>query len=430
MRGDVARALLVAWLLVVVLCAACGKKGPPLPPLVKVPTPPAEFSAERKADTIDFRFIVPSANTDGTRPANVARVDVYALPDQAERDPRMPVAPLTPVTVDELLKGAVKVASVTVKAPRDPNATIEPDDPDTEMEPPEGLGPDQGAVARVSDEIAAEAVAPGETSTRAKPAKRQPRDDENPGPLLSPPWVVPTRTYVSVGVTTRGRRGPLSARVAVPLIDPPEAPDEAEFTYEENAITVTWTPVPPRTAIQDPVGEDEDVLPSTPIGVPLPSIAYHVYDAASETRLTTSPVSKPEFSDARIAWGEERCYSVRAVETLNGLSIESDAAFTSCETLVDTFPPAAPKSLDAVASEGAISLIWEPNTEKDLVGYIVLRGAAPGDTLAPLTPAPIQETFFKDSVPAGVSYVYAVRAVDGAGNVSELSNRKQESARD
>jgi len=426
----------VSALIVVLACTACGKKGPPLPPLVKIPTAPAEFSAERRADTIEFRFVVPATNTDGTRPANVERVDVYALPAPAAPDPgAMPGAAITPppLTVSEILKTATRVATVAVKAPRDPNATIEPDDPDSDMDAPEGKGLDQGAPARVSDDLDAEIATPAGAAKREKarkPASHPTPDDENPQPLLSPPWIVPSRTYVSVGVTTRGRPGPLSARATVPLLDPPDAPDSAEFTYTENAIAVRWTPVAPHAAIQAPAGDDEGVLPSRPIGVELPTIAYNVYDAALDLKLTPAPLRAPEFSDPRIAWNQERCYSVRAVETRNGLSIESEPAFTACETLVDTFPPAAPKGLDAVAGDGAINLIWEPNGEKDLAGYIVLRGVATGGALEPITPVPIPQTFFKDAVPAGTAYVYAIRAVDGAGNVSELSNRKQESARD
>jgi hypothetical protein len=85
-----------------------------------------------------------------------------------------------------------------------------------------------------------------------------------------------------------------------------------------------------------------------------------------------------------------------------------------------------------VASEGAVSLIWEANTEPDLAGYIVLRGNAPGDTLAPLTPAPIKETTFRDATAkTGLRYVYAVVAVDSATpqNVSAQSNRVEETAR-
>ncbi len=91
----------------------------------------------------------------------------------------------------------------------------------------------------------------------------------------------------------------------------------------------------------------------------------------------------------------------------------------------------APKDLNVVPGQGYVSLIWQPNTERDLAGYIVLRGPAPGDTLEPITPAPIADTAFQDNnVPAGVRYVYAVRAVDKAGNLSPMSNRQEVGARD
>ena len=85
-----------------------------------------------------------------------------------------------------------------------------------------------------------------------------------------------------------------------------------------------------------------------------------------------------------------------------------------------------------MASEGAISLIWDSNTEADLAGYIVLRGRAGGATLQPLTQQPITETTFRDTtVRAGTRYVYAVVAVDKAtpANVSAQSNRVEETAR-
>ena len=92
--------------------------------------------------------------------------------------------------------------------------------------------------------------------------------------------------------------------------------------------------------------------------------------------------------------------------------------------------PAAPKELKAIPSEGAINLIWEPNAEKDLAGYIVMRGAATAETLEPITPSPIAETSLKDGVKAGVPYAYTVKAVDKAGNASPASARVVESARE
>jgi hypothetical protein len=145
--------------------------------------------------------------------------------------------------------------------------------------------------------------------------------------------------------------------------------------------------------------------------------------------LTKSPIEQPAYKDDRIAWGAERCYVVRTVESIGSLSIESDAAPKVCTTPVDTFPPAAPQDVHAVPGEKTINLIWEPNKEKDLAGYIVLRGVAPGEPLETLTPKPIQEARFTDTVPPGVRYVYAVRAIDKAGNVSAMSERVEETAR-
>jgi len=96
----------------------------------------------------------------------------------------------------------------------------------------------------------------------------------------------------------------------------------------------------------------------------------------------------------------------------------------------DTFPPEAPKGLAAVASAGVINLIWDANTEADLAGYVILRGEAPGATLQPLVKDPIRETRFADrTTQANVRYVYAIVAVDKAGNRSTPSTRVEEAAR-
>jgi fibronectin type 3 domain-containing protein len=174
------------------------------------------------------------------------------------------------------------------------------------------------------------------------------------------------------------------------------------------------------------------VLPSRNIGASRPAITYNVYDVsrpAVPEKLTKTPVTELTYLDNRMEWGQKRCYTVRTVDVVGSFSIESEAPPPVCDTLVDTFPPGAPKGAAGIASEGAINLIWEPNPEKDLAGYIVLRAAAPSEDLQPVTPAPIQETSFKDNVQSGVQYTYVVKAVDRAGNASAASARVVETAR-
>lgn len=437
----------VSALIVVILCASCGKKGPPLPPLVRLPAAPAEITAERRGDDVIVQFNVPNANTDNTRPANLSQADVFGFTGPAS------------VTDDQLLKQGVKVGSVAVRKPRDPDQTIDEDESASDLEPLEGDGLDQGARARVEERLTAAALAPVDPMTPSERKRARITPSDAAGPLLGPASPgISTRTYVAVGISTRGRKGPSSTRVAVPLVPPPPAPGTPTVTYNETAITVEWTPVEP---------SDTDVLPSHPLGTPLPTLAYHVYDVPApagsgssrtlpdasapsivsglpasargagsrasgdvlETRLTKEPLVETSYSDARITWGDQRCYAVRAVEMIDALSVESDERPATCVTLKDTFPPAPPKGLSGVASDGAISLIWEPSAEKDLAGYLVLRAPAPSSTLEPVTLEPIPATNFEDKVQAGVRYVYAIVAVDKAGNRSAPSNRLEETAR-
>ena len=404
-------------MIVVVLLSGCGKKGPPLAPLVKLPVPPADLAALRRGNTVDVSFTVPAVNTDGTRPANVASADVYAI-----------TAPVTvpPLSDAILLKLATKVGSVEVKAPSDPNETADADDPSDEVEAPEGPGLDQGAIARVKEPLTRDMLIPVAVPAdkHAPPVTTEARSG---APLLGP-QAVPVRTYIAVGTSARGRKGPVSKRITVPLVPPPPPPSGAAITYDETAITLTW-PTVAATAAAPPEG---DLLPSRVVGAARPTITYNVYDATNPeaaVKLTATPLADPKYADSRVVWGEKRCYTIVAAETIDGVVIESEPPPPACETLVDTFPPAVPKGLNSISGEGAINLIWEPNAEKDLAGYIVLRGVEPAATLQPITPAPIVEPSFTDKVQPGIAYVYAVRAVDRAGNTSDVSARVVDTAR-
>ncbi len=444
------------------LCA-CGHKAPPLPPFSRVPSAPADVKVARRADAVELQFTVPSTNTDGTRPANIERVDVYGFAGPDIKD-------------EELVKHErdLRLTSVAVKAPRDPNATVEPDESMADLDPLEGVGLDQGAVAHVRQALTAASLVP--PVIKKKPVKQPPVVENAFGPLLGPPATVPSFTLVAFGVSTHGRPGPMSSRVRVPLVPPPPRPSTPTVCYDETTITVSWFPPdgpPPQQERQEGQEEVLVALKTRPTWYPPPTIGYHVYEVPSpaatlagrvnaaesaappvaasavtappvvappatappvapgaagtaekpdakrlETRLTESPIATAEYLDHRMAWGTERCYAVRTVATIAGQSIESDQSPPTCEKLADTFPPAPPKGLRAVGGEGVINLIWLPNAERDLAGYILLRGKS-ADTLEPITAA-LQETTFRDGVPAGTHF-YAVKAIDKAGNLSEAS---------
>lgn len=400
-----------AILAAVLLTTACGKEGPPLPPLIRLPAAPADLRAERRGDSVTINFAVPSANTDGTRPANVARVEVYAI-----------TAPAT-ISEDQFLELGERVASVEAKAPRDPDDTVDPDEPVSDAAAPEGTGLDQGAAAVVTEKLSADAYRVADLPTSNPPVQASP----SPGaPLSGPPLVPLSRLYAAAGVSTSGRRGPLSARVGAPLVPAPPAVPKLDVSYDESAILLTWPPTAMLQPIQEPASAG--VLPATLTGWLLPTAGFNVYQTKedAETRLNESTLTAARFEDKRLEWGVERCYAVHVVHAYERLRVEGAASPVVCVTPADTFAPKPPTNVRVVPSEGAISLIWQRGEEQDLAGFVVLRAALPSDPLTPVTPSPIQETSFVDKVAPGVRYVYAVQAVDRAGNRSDPSTRSDE----
>ncbi|HEX3438587.1 MAG TPA: hypothetical protein VHT24_17590, partial [Pseudacidobacterium sp.] len=122
-----------------------------------------------------------------------------------------------------------------------------------------------------------------------------------------------------------------------------------------------------------------------------------------------------------------------AVVELSGRKIEV-ASIPSETVAVDTrdiFPPAVPTGLTAVASpdEHAINLLWSPNTENDLAGYIVYRREA-SSSAAPVRISPEQPVvgpaFLDTTARPGVRYAYSVSAIDQDHNESPRSPEVEE----
>ena len=119
------------------------------------------------------------------------------------------------------------------------------------------------------------------------------------------------------------------------------------------------------------------VTPPVPVTPPLPAkslgfqseaTTYHLFEvptaAAPEdpfalavpTPLTPQPTAVTAHVINGVTFGAERCFIVRPVEQMAGAVVMGPASPRTCVTPADTFPPAAPKSLAAIAGEGVISL--------------------------------------------------------------------------
>jgi hypothetical protein len=131
------------------------------------------------------------------------------------------------------------------------------------------------------------------------------------------------------------------------------------------------------------------------------------------------------FSLAGMAEGE---YHVRFLSTLSTY-VPLDTILTIRSGRSDTLPaPIRLRSRGIPAVTGltaswdaeaqAVALAWDPADSARAAGYNVYRAKA-GDLMgtAPLNPSPLRTPAYRDTaVESGMSYAYAVKAVDGNGN--------------
>jgi hypothetical protein len=431
-----------------VLAAAlgCGKKGPPLTPYVRIPQAIGAVDTRRLGDDVFLTFAVPAQNLDASKPADVARIDVYAV---TTTEPRPP---------NRVLEGASLVAALKV-TPAEPPGTpgLPPPPPPGVLPPPDQAMPVQSNFVTVQDRLEADEFVP------VPLAPRPGRQPVVATPATPPPPPRLQRTYIAVAFSARGRPGPPSPAAVVSLEPPPEAPRTVEASFTADGVNLAWEPsggivgflVDKQLPIEAlPVDDDvvarraAAAIPPAPAG----PTRYNVYLwlSSDPLQLPSSTVERPEWQripqgpinleplDAQLMtdalqFERERCYVVRAVRGSGAAVVESPPSPTACVKPVDIFPPAAPPAPQAVVAEGAISLIWEPSTSTDVAGYLVLRGEGANATLLPITPSAVVETSFADrEVVAGMRYTYAVVAVDTRiplPNISEPSAPVEETAR-
>jgi predicted small lipoprotein YifL len=458
----------VAIVLGLTTLAGCGKKGPPLAPLHLVPAAPIELTARRSGEDVELRFSLPTANVNGPGAIDLVRVEIYAItvapgvtppnrdllttarvvgtievrPAPVEGEAPSPtdkrpgpgervtfVDELTPeklkpvVLVQKPVAGALKPLAAGQKpvaagetpgvAGQKPEAGAQapgaaPQKPEAGGQKPEAGGQKPEAAGQKPE------VGQKPEAGVTKPDPEVAATEAAPPPVPTGIATLPTRIYAIRGLSRSRRPGAASARVIVPLLASVAAPSAvAAKMPTEKAVVVEWTSLAPEPG--------------------MPPLSFNIYRReATGAPINSSPVGDATFEIGNVEYGKEQCFVVRTVQTFASVTLESDSSTPACVTPLDTFPPAPPKGLRAVAEDTAISLVWDQSSEADLGGYLVLRGEAPGGTLLPLTKQPIKDANYRDAtVKPGVRYVYAVVAVDTATpmNSSAPSTREEVTAR-
>jgi hypothetical protein len=136
--------------------------------------------------------------------------------------------------------------------------------------------------------------------------------------------------------------------------------------------------------------------------------------------INESPIEETRFRDSGVVNDSTYHYVVRSAAGERAPWRESQDSNEIEATPTDFTPPAPPRGLAAVPGRGGIALSWDPNTEPDLLGYLVYRRELPTLTSSRLTQAPIPTTTYLDrTARPGKSYAYTVTAVDRSRNRNE-----------
>jgi len=180
-------------------------------------------------------------------------------------------------------------------------------------------------------------------------------------------------------------------------------------------------------------GTESAPKPSTKPGILAPP-----KEPEEQILLVDSPAQPGRTIDKTIRF--DRSYEYRAQRvsriTIDGQTVELAGPLSDpirVEAL-DTFPPAIPSGLAAVATAAdttagaSIDLSWLPITEADLAGYAVYRREGEGEwtCISPVQPN-IGPAFHDTQVQPGHTYRYSVTAIDLGGHESARSPEAEES---
>jgi fibronectin type 3 domain-containing protein len=431
--------------------AACGKEGPPTPPLRAVPAPVKDLAVRQRGTHVLLSFTYPQTTPGGTALNGVTKVEVYeaVLQPPPEKKPaagkgsaaekKPPAAKAAAAAAPEA--GKAGAAATAPEAGKAGAAATTPG-----MAPAAAPGTSSGAAAAPStpspldprqyESLAklrltltskdlgaatlgnqliidlplpeplpeaaatapAAAAAPGAAAAKVPPAAAT--VTAAAGAAAASAAAGPTRDYAVRAYGPQGDRSAFSNQALLMPKAPPQPPEGATATPQADGILVAWKPVPNAGG-------------------------YALYRRAATERFSSKPLAlvrggETRHLDQTARFGQSYIYSVTAVDSRQPL-VESAIKVEQEIHYVDVYPPPVPEELVVVAEAGRARLVWRQSEAPDLAGYIVYRKGATGDFVR-LTAKPIAATNYVDSaVASGQGYDYRVTAIDQTGNESAPS---------
>ena len=406
--------LLTLDLAVVLILSACGKKGPPLPPLRSVPATTSDLSVRQRGNQLLLEFTYPTATPGGQALGGISGVEVW------EADRPVGAAPAA---------GTGTAGAVAAPTPTEA--------PKTEA-PAEGT---QGTATTPT--VAEPIVAPGSVGSVVPPgpAGTAPATPVTPAVEPGPPALDPrefalagkkvlTLATADIGAATLGDKvvlmlpifeaeaGAVSGVVVrhfqIRTVGP--LGDRSEPSNMTRIVPQT-PPAPPVEIVATPKATGIDLSWKPAEG----ALGYLVYRRDAAVKNYGKPLQAVvapavAMTDATAQLGASYIYAVTTVSHRAPL-VESAIQSEREVRYVDRYPPPPVTELVALAEQGQVRLIWTGSDAGDLAGYRIYRRE--GGDLRRLNVEPVATTEFTDtSVASGRTYVYRVVAIDKTGNES------------
>lgn len=228
----------------------------------------------------------------------------------------------------------------------------------------------------------------------------------DPAPLRSASGSPVRHTYavVTEGVTARSDFSNLTTIVPLDVAVPPAT---LNAIASAGGVMLEWPP--PAVSLS---GNTSPVI-----------IGYNVYRTTGEeaaadlgSPLNATPTTATTFTDAP-PYGEHQ-YRVTAVASSGPPRIESLPSPPATANFRDLVPPPSPANVSELVETRLVRLVWDAVDAPDLAGYNIYRYE--GTARLKMTPiGALKTTFFGDESPnPGITYTYAVTAIDSNGNES------------
>ncbi|MBN1422274.1 MAG: alkaline phosphatase [Planctomycetes bacterium] len=211
-----------------------------------------------------------------------------------------------------------------------------------------------------------------------------------------------TYYYVVTAIDTNNNESDASAEVSATPFDsiPPGAPSGLAATGGDGVVNLAWD-----------ANTEWDLA------------GYNVYRSTTSgsdyAKVNGSIVTETSFADDTVTNGTTYYYVVRAVDTSNNSSGDSNEASAKP---ADGVPPDAPTGLTATAGNAQIVLDWDDSGATDLASYSVYRSTTEGGPYDEIATGLGESEYADSGVAYEVPYYYVVKALDTSGNLSVASS--------